>query len=558
VSQERPRPHPAWALLIPALVFLVYADSLGNGFHFDDFHSIVDNPAIKTLSEIPRFFHDATAFSTKRGNWPFRPLLLSVNALNYAAARLSLPAWHLVNLALHALNVFLVFLVAATVFRLRGGAVVAGLLFALHPLNSQAVNYFSARAGLLATALTLVAFLAQNTARAKREQGRSPEGWVLAAAVLFTCAMLAKEEAALFVGLAWVIEMLPAPEPGAAPAAALRLPPLRRLTWMAPSALILLLFLGLRLHFQHALLAAGSADMVPIYPRLSSALVEFISPWLYLRRFLWPVGLSVFPGVTPPASLFAAPVLLAAAGYALVGLLLWKARWRPALAGGVLWYLLGLLPAMALALNILIAEHHCYLALVGLAIALGSLLEEVLNAPSPRIAAAGRYLLAFSLFCFGMLTFTRNPVWKDEIRLWRDAVRKAPEQYVAQSLLGAAYAKDKRYELARGRLELAVRLGPNFADAHNTLALVHLRLGRVDEAEAQIREALRLYPDNPTYLNNLGVLLMMRERWPEAYAVFDRVLELDPGNGPAKDYREQVLQKLSPSKSRPPLSEPEK
>jgi tetratricopeptide (TPR) repeat protein len=551
MSEERPRPHPAWALAIPALVFLVYANSLGNGFHFDDFHSIVDNPAIKSLSEIPRFFQDATAFSTKRGNWPFRPLLLLTNALNYAAARLSLPAWHLTNLALHALNAFLVFLVAAAVFRLRSGAVAAGLLFALHPLNSQAVNYFSARASLLAAALVLTAFLAQAQARRRREQGRSPVGFILAATVLFALGMLAKEEAALFLLLALFVEMLPAAEPGRP---LLIWPRLPRLAWLLPGALVLALFLGLRLYFHGALLAAGSADMSPIYSRLESALTEFISPWLYLRRFLWPLGLSVFPGVAPPASPLAWPVLLAAAGYAVTGWLLWKARSRPALVVGALWYLFALLPAMALALNVLIAEHHSYLALVGLTIALGSGLEEILNAPSPRLARAGRYLLAAVLLCSGLLTFARNPVWRDEIALWRDAVRQAPDQYVAQSLLGAAYAKDKRFALARKRLEVAVRLGPDFADAHNTLALVYLRLARVDEAEVQIREALRLHPDNPAYLNNLGVLLMIRERWPEAYTVFDRVLELDPGNGPAKDYREQVLDKLSPKPGRAPLS----
>ena len=559
MSEEKPRPHPAWALLIPALVFLIYANSLGNGFHFDDFNSIVDNPAIKTLREIPRFFQDSTAFSTKAGNWPYRPLLLLANALNYAAARLSLPAWHLVNLALHALNALLVFLVAAAVFRLRAGAVAAGLIFAIHPLNSQAVNYFSARATLLATALVLAAFLAQAQARTRREQGRSPKGWALAATGLFAFGMLAKEEAALFVPLAFFIEMLPVRAPGsqAAPSA-LSFPPLQRITWLLPSAFILALFLGLRLHFHGALLAAGSADMTPIYSRLQSALTEFISPWLYLRRFLWPNDLSVFPGVTPPASILSMPMLLAAAGYGLVGWLLFWARSRPALGVGVLWYLLGLLPAMALALNVLIAEHHCYLALAGLTIALGSGLEGIVRAPSATTASAGRYSFAAFLLGLAFLTFVRNPVWKDEITLWRDAVRKAPDQYVAQSFLGAAYAKAQRFDLARQRLQIAVRLRPDFADAHNTLALAYLRQGKVDEAETQIREALRLHPNNLTYLNNLGVMLMIRERWPEADAVFDQVLEIDPDNGPARDYREQVLEKLSPRKSRTPLSEPEK
>ena len=540
MSRPPSRPHPAWALVIPALVFLVYANSLDNGFHFDDFHTIVDNPSIQALSEIPRFFHDPTAFSTKNGNWPFRPVLLTVNALNYAAARFSLPAWHLVNLALHALNAFLVFLLAASVFRLRAGAVAAGLIFAVHPLNSQAVNYFSARASLLAATFVLAGLLAQAQARQRQETGQESGPWIILASLLFLLGLLAKEEAAVFPFLALGLAAFDPTDQS------FRWP--RGKQWFAllPAGIILALFLGLRFHFQKTFLLPHAAEMAPIYSRLQIALTGFISPWIYFHRFLWPLSLSVLSQVRAPDSVLDPAVLAGAASYAWLGLLFWRIRHRPAGAVviGTLWYLAALLPAMVLILNVLIAEHHAYLALAGLLLALGAGLEMALSSPRPRIAQPAKYLVTTGVICFSLLTLLRNSAWQDEITLWRDAVAKGPAQFAAQSLLGAAYAKAGQYQQARQRLEVAVRLRPNFADAHNTLSLAYLRLGRVDQAEAEIREAWRLAPDNLTYLNNLGILLMLRQRWNEALTVFNRVLQIEPDHPRARDYRDQVLEKL--------------
>jgi protein O-mannosyl-transferase len=49
-------------------ICLAYSNSFHNGFHFDDFHTVVDNPAIRSLHTIPRFFRDATTFSVLPAN----------------------------------------------------------------------------------------------------------------------------------------------------------------------------------------------------------------------------------------------------------------------------------------------------------------------------------------------------------------------------------------------------------------------------------------------------------------------------------------------------------
>ncbi|MBI5756877.1 MAG: hypothetical protein HZA12_08125, partial [Nitrospirae bacterium] len=93
------------------LTSLVYSNSMGNGFHFDDYHHIVDNPRLKDIRNIPSFFLDITSFSKTWGGNHYRPLLLTTHALNYYFGRLRPAGYHIVNLAFHVGSAFLLFLI---------------------------------------------------------------------------------------------------------------------------------------------------------------------------------------------------------------------------------------------------------------------------------------------------------------------------------------------------------------------------------------------------------------------------------------------------------------
>ena len=138
------------AVLIFSLIRLgLFANALNNPFHFDDRHSIEYNRHLRSLANIPQFFTDPGTFSSERRGTMFRPLLLSSYAFNYALHGDWIAGFRLVNLGLHVLCAGVLFAVARDWGRPEREAWAAGLLFLLHPLHGEPVNYISSRSDLL-------------------------------------------------------------------------------------------------------------------------------------------------------------------------------------------------------------------------------------------------------------------------------------------------------------------------------------------------------------------------------------------------------------------------
>src|ERR1051325_11771450 len=141
------------AAFLAILILATYANGLRIGFHFDDEHALANNPSIRTLTNIPRFFVDPTTSSALPENRDLRPVLLTTFALNYAISGEATWSWHLLNVVLHWLVVLLVFRIVRDHLWLGAGAVPvaagAAIIVAVHPLNTEPIDYLSARSALL-------------------------------------------------------------------------------------------------------------------------------------------------------------------------------------------------------------------------------------------------------------------------------------------------------------------------------------------------------------------------------------------------------------------------
>ncbi|MCD6288755.1 MAG: hypothetical protein J7M12_06530, partial [Candidatus Hydrogenedentes bacterium] len=133
-------------LVVLCLTVLVYANSIDNGFHYNDERFIVDNGAIRHLLDIPAFFR----------TYPYRPLFTMSLAVNFALGKLAPVGYHILQLALHLVAVWLVYLLMKRLLesvsetnRHMWMPAIAAMLFALHPINTESVNYVSARADVL-------------------------------------------------------------------------------------------------------------------------------------------------------------------------------------------------------------------------------------------------------------------------------------------------------------------------------------------------------------------------------------------------------------------------
>ncbi len=407
-------------------VLLAYARSPWGAFQYDDFNVIVHNAAVHDLS-----------------HWGggLRPLLKLTYALNWAAS----PApWGflLVNLALHALNTWLVFeLIRALAPRLglREGtelpALMGALVFALHPVQTEAVAYISGRSASLMATFCLASLLL------------SLRGRLAGALACFTLAAATKETALVLPALAIWIHKDSAPAD-------------RRRMLGAFLALGVAMSLVVLLHPGYGRLLAFSFALRGAAEQLQGALVGLA----YLgRKLLWPAALNIDPplaahGWTPEAL----AMLLLLGG--LIAVAAAPARSRPWLGLGIGWFLLTLLPTQGPVPRLDLAnERHLYLPLAGVALLVAGLSQEA------RLRRWAPVIGAMACLALGAGTYARIGDYRTEIALWESSLRADPANARAHNNRGTALALAGRREEAREAYREALRIRPGYALAQENL-----------------------------------------------------------------------------------------
>lgn len=431
-----PAAAPAWPRVLPWLVLaaaLAYANALLAGFQFDDFNVIVDNPAVHSL---------AAWYAGMPG---IRPLLKLSYALNWLADPGPL-GFHAVNVLLHLINVALVWRLTAHLpvpagwqdgerqFRVR---ILATLLFALHPIQTESVTYVSGRSMTLMAGFGLAGLLAWLEAPGRAH----PLAWRLAAGLLLAAAILTKEVAVVLpVALALFRQD-------------------GRLLRYLPVVLAGLALVGLFALFGYQRLLAETA------PRSLGAnlLSEANAVYYLLGQLFRPLALNVDPEL-PELSAWSPVSVLEALGLAgaLAAAWLYRRRW-PWLSFAVAWFVLMLLPMYSLIPRLdLASERHLYLAGLGpfwlAGIAAAALSSWPWRGTLAVLALAG---IAF--------THLRNLDYRDEISLWRQTTALAPGNARAWNNLGWAYLLADRKGEARQAFQRALQLEPDDELVRNNL-----------------------------------------------------------------------------------------
>lgn len=525
-------------LLIAGASIIPFLPGLDSPFLFDDLNTLVQNPSIRFV-ETARFFTDPTAFSVKPGNWPYRPVLLVVNSVQYMLCGLDPFGWHLFQVLIHFINSVLVMVMADKVFRLKGGALFAGLLFALAPIQTQAVIYLSARSMVIACAPALAAVIAIITLN--RDESKSTGATIAWTALALIGAALAffSSEGALAL-LVWMpIAFFSSGEK-----------PSGKRVWFTLAAIgaLAAFFLLARGVFSPGPGLGGYAMIRPDTSVLDHVALQLQTPFFMARLFALPVNLSLLHYASPATSSVSLGGVLAAIGLVAVLAAMVVLRRHRAPVAGLAWYLASLLPAVFVPLNVAWAEHRTYLALPGLVIAaawcLGSLVSYQKKEGRYLLLATTRVLSIIIIACLGLLCSLRAQQWESARSIFRDAARKAPGYEVPWNFLAAGAHGRGDYEKAVSYLDLAVSLNPNFADAHNTRADCMVKLGRLEEAYKSARRAVELDPANSNYWHNLAVVLMMEERWDDAEAALKYAIERIPPNDPNRRRIERLRMRL--------------
>ncbi len=526
------------ALAVAAAAFLLYLPTASNGFVFDDINVVLRNPLARDPGDLRGIFGSHYWANVSKGGDLYRPITILSFAINHAITGEGPAGYHVTNALLHGLVSALVVLLAAALGLAPGGALAAGLLFAVHAVHVEAVAPVVGRSELLAAFFVIAGWLchlrvagapggdraaqALTTAHSKLHHAgpMSPalsHALRAAAAVLFVAGLLSKEHAAVLPALVIAGEMTLRGR-GAWRSA------LPTLAWMVPAGLTILAL--------HMAIVPGLPPEDPlgsVFGGIETGTRVLTAAGILGRYFgllLFPLTLSAdysyhqIPLITSPLD----PLFLGSAAiYALLlAFGLWWA-WRGRTSGaGLLFYLLALFPVSNIPLSIgtVMGERLLYLPSAGLCIVAAALFAQLSGGPSRLPRRLGVAALALTCALHSARVLTRIPDWRDQLTLFTATVSTSPRSAKAWYNLGATQDDLGNYREAMTAYERALEIQPAMAQPHRNMGLDLLRADRLAEALPHLQKAARLDPSIEDVFSDAGIALFGLGRLEEAQKAF--------------------------------------
>ena len=488
-------------LALVAAAILVFGASVSNGFvFFDDDKAILYNKALQSPS-LGKFF-------SGQNLGMYAPFTWMAYWLGSAFSGQEAWGYHALGLALHALNAVLAFTFLKNLTGRHWAAFFAALLFAVHPMQVEAVSWAAALSTVLFSTFYLLSLLAYLQWR------RSPTlPWIGLSLAAFLAACLSKSAAVtLPLVLVAVDFYLNKKELGKYW--------LSKIPYIALAIAFGLYTFSTRAKEGHDIEATSAA-----FSAFDRFLMICQTLLFYPVKLLVPLGYSVsYPFVKMDGAwswtYYAAPfVLLALAG------LVWR-YWRglPERLLGLALYLLPLavmLPFRTVGSFELRSDRYVYLSSLGLFFLAGVLLEKIstLTRNIALAAAAG---------LFGLLAFRQTEVWSDGVKLFQNCVDKTPESSLCQCNLAYNELISMDFENAAYHYSEALKYDPATIEAYNGRGQAYFQLRRIPQALADFDQAIGAGIVTPKLFLNRGKCLVMLNRPQEAVPDLTRSLELEP------------------------------
>lgn len=538
-----------------AAVFSAYSSSMRNEFVWDDRNFIMESPYVHDFSRWRELFAHNVGFSGGARNNFYRPVYSLLNAANFLASGGQSFIFHWTNAFLHAACAALVMTLFFLVARDAFVAFAAALLFAVHPVQTQAVTYIAGRADPLYSLfalLSMVFFVTYIRNRAKK--------WTYVLSLsAFAAALLSKETA---IVTPFYMALIVYANRGAG-----RSPERARLADLAPFFLLLGFYGVLRLTVLDFSKIAHSGLVIPPTAFYARALTACKAVFMYFRFLFYPAGFQMETYLPTARSIAEGASLAAVMGVVLLAGLVYYANKRDKLVFfGLAWYFMGLLPVLNLfPMNANVAVHWLYLPSAGLFFVLSLIFRRFTGAlTAGRGAALGGSVFLASVLAVGAVlggvTWKKNAEWRDEETLYKHVLlySRTPRVYVnlgniytrkgdfdnavkyymlAKEIapgqteiyvnLGYVYIAKRDYSKAEEVLRQGVAISPRHANAHFNLGVAYANMGRLQEAVLEIKKTLELNPNHTAALNTIGKIYLRLGEAAMAREAFTRSLAID-------------------------------
>jgi tetratricopeptide (TPR) repeat protein len=540
-------------VLISVMSLIVYSNAFRAPFQFDDEFVIKNNRIIRDLGLFisPS---EAEAF-TEHFEYPsfkMRFITYLTFALNYRMHGLNVVGYHILSLFIHTANGILVYLFILLTLRtpfLRNSfsgvqslfALFIALLFTCHPLQSQAVIYTWQRGVLLSGLFSLLALFTYGTGRVLAESpadgsGRRAMAYYLMALLCSAAAMKTKELAITLPVVICCYEFVFFE-------GSLKRRMMLLLPFLATMLIIPVSFVGAD-RLLEGLLGGVNEEMrqytTAALSREEYLFTQFRVILTYLRLLFFPVNQSfdydypVFQSFFVPQVMLSFTVLLA---IFLLGVFLFS-RYRMShpstrlISFGIFSFFITLATESSVIPIIdVMMEYRMYLPGVGALLAVAVSASYALEKWKFRGKAADAVVVAVCIAVvglFAMASYAQHALYESRVRLWEDAVRKAPEKARTNYNLGHAYDESNLLEKAAEQYRRTIALDPSHHKARNNLGRIYHKMGLYSQAVEQFISALALQPDDASAHINLGNTYLALGKPDEALDQLDAALEFDP------------------------------
>ncbi|OGW75633.1 MAG: hypothetical protein A2Z72_05900 [Omnitrophica bacterium RBG_13_46_9] len=528
-------------VLMTALGFAVYGNSLNGKFIWDDHDLIRNNLFIKSWFFLPDVFakHIGEGADVKYPS--YRPFQSVSYMVDYSLWGLNVFGYHLTNILLHIFAAMALYWLINIIYGDDLLSFFTGILFLTHPVHVEAVAYISGRADALALLFMLLCFIFYI-----KNIGSKKKIFYVIMLLSYMLALLSRENSLILPALVLLYHYAFRKKVG--------------LKSFLPILAIAFLYIILRLMFLKPV-SPDLASHTSVFMRIPCF---FVAVTKYIRLMFLPFNLHMEYGnrifnFTDPKAILGIFMSVSLLTYGFIK----RKSGNPAFFS-IYWFFIALLPVSHIypIPMAYMAEHWLYVPSIGFFLLVGHGLRLLYRSEKLNVLALACALLIIAGYSF--LTIRYSACWREPtafyertlryapgsirtigslaneycsvgktekaIPLYEEIIIHKPDNIVGYNNLGIAYIMAGRYEDAVALYKRAIAMSPAFANAYNNLGIAYSRLGKYEDAIAVHRRAITLKPNFADAYNNIGIAYGMLGNYEEAIAMYGKAIELNPNN----------------------------
>lgn len=535
------------AVILGVFAFLIYSNTLGNGYVLDDYSAIKDNYVTKQgLEGIPTIWKEHYRF----GFWNsqaslYRPLTLTIFAVIWEISPDNTFLYHLVNVLFFAFTASLLFLVLRKLLPNKTilFPLVVTALFVVHPIHVEVVANIKSLDEILALFFSLKAiYLLWKYLNTRKHI------WLISSISVYGLALFSKESAVVFIFIFPLILYFFTKE---------------KMVGILKISILYVLPAALFMYIRSQIVGSvGVGDSISFLDNaifaadgfMNQMAMTFVFLGKYLLNLIAPYQLGSDFGYNQiPVTTWAdwRPILTLIL-YTLAGVFaLWKIKDKHMASFGILFFLITFAPLSNVFIKIgtSYGDRIVYIPSVGFLIAFVYGLFKIFKIDMeksalqiPKLLQRNKYATLFILvvmMAFSTKTMSRNQVWDTSYSLYKEDIKIAPNSAklryhysleLSKKGLDETDQQKKRawFDQAKNQLEKAVEIYPEYHDAYAQLGLYYYRVQQKDKALEMYNKSIEHKPNSPKAYSNMGIIYFERGDVVNAQRVYEKAVQLDP------------------------------